>query len=772
MILIYWLEAARRAREIAAGASLTVARDNDKNPVVALREISEETISLTALRESIIKGMQRNFELVERLKAYDPTADEDLLNRAYVFSMKAHGSQLRESGDPYFSHPIEVAGILVEMRLDCYSIVTALLHDTVEDTVATLEEIESLFGNEIARLVNGVTKLSQLELQSEETKQAENFRKLVVAMSSDIRVLLVKLADRLHNMRTLHYVIAPEKRRRIARETMEIYVPLAERMGMQSMKDELEDLAFSVLNAEMHESIKSRLRFLHESSENTIETILNDLKRVVQEEGLECNVSGRLKTPYSIWGKMQKKNITFEQLSDIMAFRLVVNTVAECYQALGIMHSRYHLVPGRFKDYISTPKANNYRSLHTGLIGPLNHRIEIQIRTKEMHQTSELGVAAHWQYKKNAPVHEGKQYAWLRSLLEILEQASGPEEFLEHTKLEMFKDQVFCFTPKGELIPLPRGGTPIDFAYAIHSDIGDRTVGAKINGRQMPLRTQLQNGDQVKQGLVFEGLYASSNEINLSPTTSKNAVCIKGLIPGMAVHYAGCCHPLPGDKIIGVITTGKGVTIHTHDCEGVSTTIDPERVLDLSWQEDIDNMSRHLQGNIVNLKITNRTSEFWDLFVDVEVKNVNHLQDIQAALRNVPIINYHVQPGKGGAYMQVELKNLVDGGNDLVFMDQATFEQITLSKDFVGDAAAFLQDGMIVDVSSYEGKPLSVKLPDTVVLTIQEAEPVVKGQTASSSYKPAILENGLRVMVPPHIESGMRIVVNTDDATYVERAKD
>jgi GTP diphosphokinase / guanosine-3',5'-bis(diphosphate) 3'-diphosphatase len=716
----------------------------------------------------------RQFELVERLKAYDPTADEDLLNRAYVFSMKAHGSQLRESGDPYFSHPIEVAGILVEMRLDCYSIVTALLHDTVEDTVATLEEIESLFGNEIARLVNGVTKLSQLELQSEETKQAENFRKLVVAMSSDIRVLLVKLADRLHNMRTLHYVIAPEKRRRIARETMEIYVPLAERMGMQSMKDELEDLSFSVLNAEMHESIKSRLRFLHESSENTIETILNDLKRVVQEEGLECNVSGRLKTPYSIWGKMQKKNITFEQLSDIMAFRLVVNTVAECYQALGIMHSRYHLVPGRFKDYISTPKANNYRSLHTGLIGPLNHRIEIQIRTKEMHQTSELGVAAHWQYKKNAPVHEGKQYAWLRSLLEILEQASGPEEFLEHTKLEMFKDQVFCFTPKGELIPLPRGGTPIDFAYAIHSDIGDRTVGAKINGRQMPLRTQLQNGDQVEiitvknqcpsptwerfvvtgkararirrfiriqqrdqfselgksllqkacikeslpysekafiasikhfQYTLVDDLFAAIGEgihsakevlavaypdkqrtedsagkkpkknqktiddsegfVNLkSPTTSKNAVCIKGLIPGMAVHYAGCCHPLPGDKIIGVITTGKGVTIHTHDCEGVSTTIDPERVLDLSWQEDIDNMSRHvgrlkvifinkagslasmttsiskLQGNIVNLKITNRTSEFWDLFVDVEVKNVNHLQDIQAALRNVPIINY------------------------------------------------------------------------------------------------------------------------------------
>ena len=715
--------------------------------------------------------MIRQFELVERLKAYDPTADEDLLNKAYVFSMKAHGSQLRESGDPYFSHPIEVAGILVDMKLDCYSIVTALLHDTVEDTVATLEEIQDLFGNEIAHLVNGVTKLSQLELQSEETKQAENFRKLVVAMSSDIRVLLVKLADRLHNMRTLHYVIAPAKRRRIARETMEIYVPLAERMGMQSMKDELEDLAFSVLNPEMYESIKSRLRFLHESSENTIDTILNDLRRVIEKGGLECNVSGRLKTPYSIWGKMQKKNITFEQLSDIMAFRLVVETLAECYQALGIMHSHYHLVPGRFKDYISTPKANNYQSLHTGLIGPLNHRIEIQIRTKEMHQTSELGVAAHWQYKKNAPAHEGKQYAWLRSLLEILEQASGPEEFLEHTKLEMFQDQVFCFTPKGELIPLPRGATPIDFAYAIHSDIGDRTVGAKINGRQMPLRTQLQNGDQVeiitvknqcpsptwerfvvtgkararirrfirsqqreqfselgksllqkaciKEGLAYsektfsnavkhfqytliddlfaaigEGIHSAKEVVAVAcpekqstenlqekknkkvtenpenfvstkaASTAKTAVCIKGLIPGMAVHYAGCCHPLPGDKIIGVITTGRGVTIHAHDCEGVSTAIDPERVLDLSWQEEIDDVSRHvgrlkviflnkagslasmtttiskLQGNIVNLKITNRTSEFWDLFVDVEVKNVSHINNIQAALRNIPIINY------------------------------------------------------------------------------------------------------------------------------------
>ncbi len=712
------------------------------------------------------------FELTERLKAYDSGADEELLNRAYIFSMKVHGSQLRASGDPYFSHPIEVASILVDMRMDCASIVTALLHDTVEDTSATLEEIQSLFGSEIASLVDGVTKLTRLELQSEETKQAENFRKLVVAMSSDIRVLLVKLADRVHNMRTLSFIEDTTKRRRIARETMEIYVPLAERMGMHKINDELEDLAFAELNAEMHESIKSRLKFLYTSSENTIETIMNDLKRVAEEAGLECSVSGRLKTAYSIWCKMQKKNITFEQLADIMAFRLVVNSVSECYQALGVIHSHYHVVPGRFKDYISTPKVNHYQSLHTGLIGPLNHRIEMQIRTKEMHQIAELGVAAHWQYKKGSLSPDGKQYAWLRGLLEILEQASGPEEFLEHTKLEMFQDQVFCFTPKGELIPLPKGATPIDFAYAIHSDVGDRTVGAKINGRQMPLRSHLQNGDQVeiitvknqcpsptwerfvvtgkararirkfvrsrqrdqfselgksllhktciKEGVSYsekalmtaaqhfqynliddlfaavgEGIHTAKEIVvvsfpdrhkkettpeKLSPDeiaerkaiakpnkingSGKTTVCIKGLIPGMALHYAGCCHPLPGDSIIGVVTTGKGVTIHTSDCEGVTSAIDPERVLDLSWDEEIDQESRHVgrlkltfinkagslasmttaiskhQANIVNLKITNRTAEFWDLFVDVEVKDVEHLQNIKAALRNLPIITF------------------------------------------------------------------------------------------------------------------------------------
>src|SRR5579872_6289714 len=442
--------------------------------------------------------MMRQFELVELVRSYDPNVDEDVLNRAYVYSMKAHGSQKRASGDPYFSHTVEVAGILAQMKLDSASIITGLLHDTVEDTVATLEDIERLFGRDIARLVDGVTKLSRIELQSDQTKQAENFRKLVLAMSEDIRVLLVKLADRLHNMQTLHYIKDGEKRPRIARETMDIYAPLAERIGMHRMKDELEDLAFAELYPEARQSIKARLAFLREKGGELVPRIIAALDQTLKNGGIaNASVSGREKAPYAIWRKMQRKNVGFEQLSDIMAFRVTVDTVEECYHALGIIHSSYPVVPGRFKDYISTPKPNNYRSLHTGVIGPERQRIEVQIRTRDMHEVAELGVAAHWTYKQDRPKTEGKQYRWLRELLDILEHAPDPQEFLEHTKLEMFQDQVFCFTPKGDLIALPRGATPVDFAYAVHSQIGDTCVGAKINGRIVPLRTQLANGDQV-----------------------------------------------------------------------------------------------------------------------------------------------------------------------------------------------------------------------------------------------------------------------------------
>jgi GTP diphosphokinase / guanosine-3',5'-bis(diphosphate) 3'-diphosphatase len=705
--------------------------------------------------------MMRQFELVERVRAYDPSADEEVLNRAYVFSMKAHGAQLRASGDPYFSHPVEVAGILAGMKLDSSSIVTGLLHDTVEDTVATLEDIDRLFGADIARLVDGVTKLSRLELQSDQTKQAENFRKLVLAMSEDIRVLLVKLADRLHNMRTLRFLKEADKRRRTARETMEIYAPLAERMGMHEVKDELEDLAFAELYPEARESIRARLAFLREQGGDLSKRIIAGLDETIQQGGVKAHLSGREKTPYSIWRKMQRKNVGIEQLSDIMAFRIVVDTLEQCYQVLGALHSSYPVVPGRFKDYISTPKPNNYRSLHTGVIGPERQRIEVQIRTREMHEVAELGVAAHWVYKEGAPRTEGRQYRWLRELLDILEHAPDPQEFLEHTKLEMFQDQVFCFTPKGDLIELPRGATPVDFAYAVHSQIGDTCVGVKINGRLVPLRSQLANGDQVEiitskaqtpsptwERFVVTGKARArirrfirtqqrqqyldlgkailqkafrqeghdytekavdavlrqfncestddlavavgagnhtgrevvhavfppkpdarpSKVVPLAPArgkrASENAVPIRGLIPGMAVHFAGCCHPLPGDRIVGIVTTGKGVTIHTIDCETLETFAEmPERWLDVAWNNQGDPDRAHVgrisvtignepgslgslttvigkhAGNITNLKITNRSQDFFEILVDIMVQDVRHLTNIIAALRATPVIN-------------------------------------------------------------------------------------------------------------------------------------
>ena len=709
--------------------------------------------------------MMRQFQLVEKVRGYDPGADEDALNRAYVFSMKAHGSQQRASGDPYFSHPVEVAGILSEKKLDTASIVTGLLHDTVEDTVATLEDIERLFGDEVSRLVDGVTKLGQLELQSDQTVQAENFRKLLLAMSEDIRVLLVKLADRLHNMRTLFYITNPEKRARIARETMDIYAPLAERIGIRDWKDELEDLAFQEMNTDARASIVNRLGFLRERGDDLVGLVVEELKETLAEEGVFAKVLGREKKPYSIWRKMQRRDVEFEQLSDIVAFRIIVEDVESCYRTLGVIHSQYQVVPGRFKDYISIPKSNGYKSIHTGVMGPQSQRVEVQIRTPEMHEVAELGVAAHWQYKQGVPgpSKDGMQYRWLRELLEILEHAAEPEEFLEHTKLEMFADQVFCFSPKGDLFALPFNATPVDFAYAIHTDIGNTCVTAKINGRIMPLRTRLKNGDQVEitiskaqtpspawEAFVVSGkaracirrfirsqrveqyenlgreivekafsrdgyeltrkaikgvlkkldvedeteLYASVGEGVLTgrdileavypgakgrdvqknvvsidevrPKSKKksHAIPIKGLIPGMAVHFAGCCHPLPGDRIVGIVTTGKGVTIHTIDCETLEAFQEaPERWLDVAWEREGTNGFEHTArihtilsntpgslgtlstvigrdgGNISNLKVTNRSADFFELLVDIEVLDVKQLTNIIAALRASSVIH-------------------------------------------------------------------------------------------------------------------------------------
>lgn len=441
--------------------------------------------------------MLRQYELVEKVRSYDPEADEDLLNKAYVFSMKAHGTQLRASGDPYFSHPIEVAGLLTDLKLDDETIATAILHDTIEDTLATPEQIEKLFGANVARLVDGVTKLSKIEALTENERAAENLRKFLLAMSDDIRVLLVKLADRLHNMRTLHFIKNEEKRRRIARETMDIYAPLAERIGMYEFMKEMQTLAFRELEPEAYASITKRLEQLQEGGGDRIARISSGVKMLLSRAGLEAEVTGREKHPYSIWRKMAERHISFEQLSDVMAFRAILPDTESCYQALGIIHQRWPMVPGRFKDYISTPKRNGYRSLHTSVIHNEKVRIEIQIRSREMHAQAEYGYAAHWAYK--ADIHEPvAQTAWIQDLVEILEHAESPEELLEHTRMAMYQDRIFAFTPKGELIQLPKGATPVDFAYAVHTNLGDQAVGAKVNGRVVPLRTPIENGDQVE----------------------------------------------------------------------------------------------------------------------------------------------------------------------------------------------------------------------------------------------------------------------------------
>ena len=709
--------------------------------------------------------MLRQYELVDLVKSYDPDADEDALNKAYVFSMKKHGAQLRASGDPYYSHPIEVAGILTKFKLDSASIIAGLLHDTVEDTDTTVEEIRENFGDQVAQLVDGLTKLAMIEQKSANNKQAENFRKLLLAMSEDVRVLLIKLADRLHNMRTLHFLKKPEKRARIAKETLDIYAPLAERIGMQEVKTELEEIAFAELHKEAHDSIVARLNFLREQGNNLVPKIISQLEKDMQDNGIKATITGREKSPYSIWRKMQQKNASFEQLSDIMAFRICVDDIAACYQALGVVHSKYHMVPRRFKDYISTPKPNGYQSIHTGVIGPENTRIEIQIRTHEMHEIAEKGIAAHWAYKQGQKA-VGKNFRWIRELLEILEQASNPEEFLENTKLEMYNDQVFCFTPKGDLISLPINSTPVDFAYAVHSTVGDTCVGAKINGEIKPLRTVLQNGDQVEiltskaqhpstewerfvvtgkakaairryvrtykrdqfitlgqqllertfkgenlefseKGLVnilpnfeaesIDDIYAKVGEGLVTAWDVMKAVYpgykqsklgrvvkslkvpsfkksnkekkgeplkIKGLIPGMAVHFAGCCHPLPGDRIVGIVTTGKGVAIHTIDCKLLEKYADePERWLDVSWGDaatdaphigrlkvmlnnepgalaELSNLVARNNGNIANLNIVYRTISYFEILVDIEVKDLKHLTDIIAAMKASKVISY------------------------------------------------------------------------------------------------------------------------------------
>ncbi|MHA1553378.1 MAG: RelA/SpoT family protein, partial [Alphaproteobacteria bacterium] len=456
--------------------------------------------------------MMRQYELVERVMRYNPNADESLLNKAYVYAMQKHGTQQRANGDPYFSHPLEVAGILTDLKLDDATIAVALLHDTIEDTDATRSEIDEMFGEDIGQLVEGLTKIQRLDLVSRRAAQAENLRKLLLAISSDVRVLLVKLADRLHNMRTLEHM-SEDARGRISEETLEIYAPLAGRMGMHDMREEMEELSFRTVNPEAYAAITARLDEIRRRDEGIVATIEQELMARLGEAGIEAIAKGRAKRPYSIFRKMERKTISFEQLSDIIGFRVIVGSKLDCYAAVGVAHTNWRAVPGRFKDYISTPKQNEYQSIHTTVVGPGSQRVELQVRTAEMHRVAEFGIAAHALYKDGVMdlprksngrgkgtefAAEIQAYEWLRRTVDILAEGDTPEEFLEHTKLELFHDQVFCFTPNGRLIALPSGAKPIDFAYAVHTDVGDACVGAKINGRGMPLMTELHNGDEVE----------------------------------------------------------------------------------------------------------------------------------------------------------------------------------------------------------------------------------------------------------------------------------
>ena len=711
--------------------------------------------------------MMRQFELVDKVSGYLSNLDETLLNQAYVFTVKKHGDQKRASGDPYFSHPVEVAGILTELKLDEPTIVTGLLHDTLEDTDATYEELQKLFGEEVAQLVDGVTKLSKLELTADQNKQAENFRKLLVATANDIRVLIVKLADRLHNMRTLHYIQDLSRKRRIAQETLEIYAPLAGRMGIQSFREELEDLSFKMLKPQGYNLISEKLAALKAERSDMLDSIAYDLKNLLTEEDVDAAVEGREKSPFSIWRKMENKSISLEQLSDIFGFRVIVDTEADCYRALGAVHRKWQFVPGRFKDYISVPKTNNYRSLHTTIIGPNRQRVEIQIRTSEMHTIAQNGVAAHWLYKdsdddRRKVFEDIKPFKWLQELVDQLKIANTAEEFLEDTKMELFHDQVFCFTPKGRIIALPKGATPLDFAYAVHTEVGNSCAGARVNGNITPIRTVLRNGDEVEiiraegqlpsanwESIVVTGkaraairhhlrenehlahiktgreiiasvfqaekksnddnhleralvplecetlddLYAMVGAGQVSGTEVFRKVYPDQKSPGMlvtalnaitskvgsdgnknapviggdsfsAIKFAPETFPLPGDRIVGIMTPGEGVMVYPISSPLLQDyEAELDRWLPLKWDDEASHgrmydtrlsltvankigalaiISRTIGefgANISNLSMNQRDEDFCLLEMDLEVRDLNHVKEIISALRGSRLVN-------------------------------------------------------------------------------------------------------------------------------------
>jgi len=723
--------------------------------------------------------MMRQYDLIERVKRYNPRASEALLNRAYVYAMRAHGEQKRASGDPYFSHPLEVAAILTDLKLDDATIAAALMHDTIEDTEATRAEIDQLFGRDIGALVEGLTKLKKLDLVTKEAKQAENLRRLLLAIADDVRVLLIKLADRLHNMRTLAHM-PPEARRRCAQETLDIYAPLAGRMGMQEMREELEDLAFLELNPEAFSVVSERLHALESRNAGLVAEIEQQLTKKLSDRGIEAQVAGRRKRPHSIWRKMERKSVGFEQLSDIVGFRVIVNSLPECYEALGIVHTTWPVVPGRFKDYISTPKQNDYRSIHTTVIGPRQQRVELQIRTREMHNIAEHGIAAHALYKDGigSPTEklsrESSAYAWLRRTIELLNEGSNPEEFLEHTKLELFHDQVFCFTPKGKLIALPRRANAIDFAYAVHTDVGNMAIGCKINGKVAPLVSELMNGDEVEiitsvaqtappaaweslvrtgkaraairratrvavrnqyaglgrriverlcqrakfpysdetlQGALPRLARASIEEVMSAvgrgemraadvvramypdykeeraaiiaqqpkseggwfglkkakavkvKTEAGGAIPIRGINTDLPVRFAPNGGAVPGDRIVGILNPGEGVTIYPIQSPALKDFEDvPERWLDLRWEVEertpqrfparivlqtvnepgslaqVTQVIAEHDGNIDNIRMERSAPDFTAVTIDLEVFDLKHLNSIIAQLRAKDVV--------------------------------------------------------------------------------------------------------------------------------------
>ncbi len=694
----------------------------------------------------MFKEIHKELELIT---SYLNKEEKDKVIHALKLSEEAHSNQLRNSGDPFITHPLEVAKILTSIKLDADSIVAGLLHDTLEDTNLKIDEINKNFGTQIVELVDGLTKINKYSLKVKNQKFGENYKKLILATTKDIRVILVKLADRLHNMRTIQFIKDENKKTKIALETLEVFAPLAQRLGMKEWQDELEDTSFEIINPDAKKTIIERLEYLKSKDDNIVDEIRYELKNIFFQEDLFCKVEGRIKSPYSIWNKIKNKNISFEQLSDIMAFRVITNSTRECYRCLGIIHRQFPYIQGRFKDFISAPKSNGYRALHTSVMGPKNKKIEIQFRSNIMDQIADYGVASHWKYKDPKKIKEkdAKEYKWIHDLVDSMNSSISQDELIQNSKLKVFQNDIFVFTPKGDLIELPKNATPVDFAYAIHSQIGDKCMAAKINDKLQPLKTILKNGDQIEiitsetsqpsplwqrfavttkvksqlrrffrfkkkeEHIIFgreilinyfqkenyefnkniqkkildEFKYKSINDLyssigsgeitalsvikkiypeyNYIPVSKfnkniQNPIKLKGLTAGMSYHLAGCCSPLKGDSIVGIVTAGIGVAVHTLDCDTLSSYQDvPDRWLNISWdnQNNLETVSNSRivvvlfnkpgslgkvttviaknNGNISNILFSVRKPDFFEIIIDIEVRDANHLQNIIAALR-------------------------------------------------------------------------------------------------------------------------------------------